>query len=158
MRPYRGGGFTLVELVVVVFIMTLLASLIVPALAGQQRRRLDDAAEHMRQLINQAQQEAVFSSRVWQLVVDPGKHSYHFNKYINSQFTRVTSGPFAQLHPAPGVVFEKLVINGERRVSPGGVLFYPTGEQDSLRVTMQAGEETRTLSMGTVGPARVVLE
>ena len=66
LRGIRTGGLTLLELMVVLFIIGVLITFTVPAFIGNRSRLLNDTADRLVLLINQARQEAVLSSRIWQ--------------------------------------------------------------------------------------------
>jgi len=46
-------------------------------------------------------------------------------------------------------------VNGQAAETGGEVYLYPTGEQDTLRLTLRAGKHRRTVVMDPVGKARV---
>jgi len=155
---YGTRGFTLLELLVVIFIIGVLATFAVPALIDNRNRLLSDSADRLVLLINQARQEAVLSSRVWQLVVDPVADTYYFRKSIGSHFEKVIDRPFASPIKTPLVGFDKLVINGQQANSEGEVYLFPTGEQDTLSLYLTSGKLYHIVSMGPVGMAEVKVQ
>ncbi|MEX2353127.1 MAG: GspH/FimT family pseudopilin, partial [Gammaproteobacteria bacterium] len=148
-------GFTLLELLVVIVIVAILAALMVPSLAGNSGRDAADSARRMVLLINQAQQEAVLSSRVWRIVFDPEADSYHFGRRAGSDFESVSLTPFAGEHVLPTVSLEHLEINGESVSEAAEIYLFPTGEQDAFRLTLSGGDQVYGIVMGPVGPARL---
>ena len=154
--PARRRGFSLLELLVVIVIIALLAGLVVPSIGNNAARDAADAAQRMMLLINQAQQEAVMSSRTWQVVLDPEADTYYFQQQSGAGFEDVSLEPFAGRHATPSVDLDGLEING-RPVSgdPGEVYLFPTAEQDHFRVILKGGGAEYVIAMGPVGAARV---
>lgn len=152
----RGRGFSLLELLVVIVIIALLAGLVVPSIGNNAARDAADAAQRMMLLINQAQQEAVMSSRTWLLVLDPEADTYYFQQQAGAGFEDVSLEPFAGRHASPSVDLDGLEING-RPVSgsPGEIYLFPTAEQDHFRVILKGGGAEYVIAMGPIGAARV---
>ena len=151
-QEYGTRGFTLLELMVVIFIIGVLATLAVPALMDNRGRLLNDATERLILLINQARQEAVLSSSIWQVVVDPVADSYYFRKRTGTTYEKIIDGPFAGRRGTPSVDISNLVINGQPFTAKGDINLFPTGEQDALSLILRIGEFKRVVTMGPVGP------
>jgi len=156
-QEYGTRGFTLLELMVVIFIIGVLTTLAVPALMDNRGRLLNDTAERLVLLINQARQESVLSSSLWQVVVDPITDSYYFRKRIGTAYEKIVDGPFVSPRETSPVDFDNLAINGQPLISRGDINLFPTGEQDALRLILRTGKLKREVTMGPVGPAEVKL-
>src|SRR5690606_19893345 len=105
-------------------------------------------------LVNQAQQEAVLSSRIWLIVIDPDTDSYRFMRSSGPDFEELTLSPFSGEHSMPTVSLEQLEINGESISTVAEVYLFPTGEQDAFRVLLKSGDQQHAVAMGPIGPAR----
>lgn len=147
------GGFSLLELLVVVIIITVLLGLVMPGPGGARGRNLADVAERLSMIINHARQEAVLTSSVWLLEIDPVEHIYRFRQRPGFEFIQVARAPFAETRLQPDISFNELEINGLSALETGRVYLFPTGEQDTFRLVLQSGDSRQSIAMGPVGPA-----
>lgn len=150
------SGFTLLELLAVIVIISVLASMVVPMLGNNSNRDAANAANRMVLLINQAREEAVMSATIWQVILDPVEHNYRFLQIAGNEFVEVTMQPFAGNHQIPAVTLDKLEINGQFLSVPGEIYLFPTGEQDSFRLVLQGEQREFVVAMGPVGAAGVL--
>ncbi len=149
----RAAGFTLLELLVIVLIVAVLLGLAMPGTGDGRYRRLEDAADKMSMVINLARQESVLSSRVWMLEIDPAASVYRFLQQRGGELEQVVRRPFAETPIAADGAVSRLEINGQPVAETGRVRFFPTGEQDALRLTLHSGDLRRVLVMDAAGPA-----
>lgn len=150
-----GRGFTLLELLVVVMIVSVLLSLVLPGLDGGRGRYLADSADRLCLVLNHARQEAMLTSRPWRLEIDPGENTFRFQQRLGAEFVKINNPPFTETRLQPGIQLTELAINGQSVPETGRVYLFPTGEQDAFSLTLLEGERRRVLSMGPVGPAAV---
>lgn len=155
-RTPRAGmaAFSLLELLAVLAIIAVLLGLVAPALGNHGGRDLHGAAEQLLLRINQARQEAVVSARIWRVVFNMGAGTYHFEQREGARFVMRKEAPLAAAELPAGIRFSTIRINGEQGFSVGRVHLFPTGEQDTLRLTLSDEEQQRIISMGAVGEAR----
>ena len=151
----RTAGFTLLELLVVIMIITALLSLVAPGLDAVRGRGLAEAADRLCLTLNHARQEAVLTSRPWRLEVDPEEKTLHFQHRLGAEFVPLSKPPFAQIRLQPGMEITELTINGQPVTGSGQVYLLPTGGQDAFSLTLTEGERRRTLAMGSLGAAEV---
>lgn len=154
------GGFSLLELLVVIVIISVLLRLIMPGLSGAHGRDLADTAERLSMIINHARQEVVLSSRTWRLEINPEGNTYRFQECLlrerlGCEFIQISRKPFAETRLQPDISVNGLEIDGQVTAATGQVRFFPTGEQDAFRLTLQSGDSRRVISMGSLGPAGV---
>ena len=148
-------GFTLLELLVVILVIGILLGLVMPGAGVRSGQDLTDTAGRLSMTINQARQEAMLTSRTWRLEIDPGENVYRFRQRLEEEFVQVSREPFAQTRLHPGISITDLEINGQNTLGTGLVYLFPTGEQDTFRLTMQYSDRKRILSLGHLGPSQV---
>jgi type II secretion system protein H len=151
----RLKGFTLLELLVVIVILSVMVSILIPSL-GTRNRNTINAAESLVLMINMAQQEAIMTSRVWQMVFDTNDMHYRFQQLGNVEFEDITTRPLAGDHNLAPALLDELEINGQLiKTETAELYLYPTGEQDSLRLVLKSDDAKYAIAMGPVGPAEL---
>ncbi len=150
----RGAGFTLVEVLVVVLIVGLLASLAVLSLGG----RRDPAAEEARRLaalLDLAAREAVLQGRELAVELDPG--GYRFLTLEAGRWVPLAGDPLLRERRLPEtVLLEGLEVEGRAALPAGAgealgrVYFLSSGEATPfrLRVAPAAGESPAWVLQG----------
>ena len=126
-----------------------------PGLGGSRSRDLADVAERLSMIINHARQEAVLTSSVWLLEIDPVENIYRFRQRSEFEFEQVIRAPFTETRLQPDISFNELEINGLSALETGQVYLFPTREQDTFRLVLQSGDSRQSIAMGPLGPARV---
>ena len=158
--PGRGNsrrGFSLLELLVALLIISVLLGMVMPGLGGSRTRDLADTAARLNTLINHARQEAVFSSRTWQLEVDSAENVYRFQARFGNEFIQVDRTPFSETRLSPGISLHRLEINGQALAGVGRIRFFPTGEQDAFRLTLHGDDARLHIVMGPIGAAEIAI-
>lgn len=149
------GGFTLLEVVVVVAVLAVVAGLMVPSLSRTRGQGVVAVSERLVLLVNRARQEATLQSRTWRVQLEPAERRYRFQRREEDEFQEVASGPFGPRQAPAAVRWEELRIDGEPTQGTAVVHLYPTGEQDSFRLTLRGPDNQRTVALDAVGRARI---
>lgn len=156
LTPPSSRGFSLFELLAVIAIIAVLTGLVVPMMGGSPSRDAAANAGQLVMMINQAREESVMSSRIWQVELDPQAHSYRFLIHSGDGFAGVDMRPLAGEHRLGGSSLDRIEINGEPLSEAGQVYLFPTGEQDSFRLIVRGGGNEYAVEMDPVGEARLV--
>lgn len=151
----RKTGFTLVEILVVIVILAVAVSVLVPNLDQNRGRELGIAAEQLAALTNHAQQEAVFSTSVWRLEIDPARRQYLFTRSEAGDFEPISGAPFSHPRRLGDIALQALSINEEPVSGIGEIFFQPSGERDSFAVELKDGEHRQWVVLPPYGAAYV---
>ena len=141
MSPRR--AFTLLELVLVLVVITVALSIAAPALRGFSRgAKMSDAATQFTAMCHWARTQAISTSRVYRLVVDPANAQYRV--MVQDADTFVSPGSdFGKVFAMPeGYRLTMVKIDG----SVGDFVdFYPNGRTDPARVQIVSDDGETTL-------------
>ncbi len=83
----REAGFTLVELMMVIFVVGIMAGLVVMTIGGNSARELKKDTSRIQQLLVMAQDEAVFSGQEIGFFIDRDQQFYGFLSFDNQKLT-----------------------------------------------------------------------
>lgn len=159
MMPHRllhPRGFTLIELVLVLMLMSLLLLAAAPSLTGWNRaRRLDAASDGLLSAARWARAEAIVTAVPHRLEVDTGAGSYRVTRRDTDVFGPVTGEFGRDTILPPGVTVELSTPEG---VSLTALEFYPNGRGTPARIYLvsEAGGEVILRSGGAADPLRRV--
>lgn len=136
------GGFTLVELMVVVAILGVLASVVIVS-APDARPSLAAEAEQLSVRLTRARQEAVLSNRTIEAAVD--RAGYRFAVVSAGLRRPIGEGPFRPVEWIEGTAPEE----------PVRIAFDPTGLAAPARVRLIRDGRLIEVAVGGGGEARV---
>ena len=111
-----GAGFTLVEVLVTLFVIAVIAGVAVIRLGGDDREEVvDREARRLARLIELAREEAVLGAAEWGL--DPGARDYRFLRLDEGagRWREVTEPPFAA-HELPEALSLRLSLVDRGRI------------------------------------------
>ena len=159
----RPGGFTLTELIVVMVIMVIAASVIMPTFMRQlEYARLSSAARRLLSCARYARSQAVIRNVPYRLNIDEEGRRYWITCYdadraeLGEEPFRTDTSTLGLVEELPeDVTFEQVVIGDERRegeesaaeqVNPDGSIFVeyrPDGTSDGMQVLLKNAEDER---------------
>ena len=159
--PRRSPGFTLLELVVVLSILTVLTAVVVPvfgdALSAMKRR---GARGDLIALVYYAQELAIRESRELRLYLDTREHTYWLEGWVDGHgdeksFAPITGRDSGTHHLPPQLKFAHVHARTDRTRRLNYVAFMPTGACDRARIHLspvREGEPATTIeTTGVLG-------
>jgi Tfp pilus assembly protein FimT len=148
-RARRGGGFTLVELIMVVITAALLAGLAIPRWAGaMQHYRLDLAAQRVTNDLALAQARANFGSAAVTVAFTPASGAYQIlgmadmDRGTGTYTTNLSADPYrATISSATFGGASQLTFDGYGRPAQGGTVVITVGNrQRTITVDASSGK------------------
>jgi general secretion pathway protein H len=142
-RPACGAGFTLLELVVVVLLLSIMAGLVAVNLSRDDGGELRDEAQRLALLLNTAQQDAILEGQVLALALEPG--GYHFMRLTDAGTLQpITGDELLRARELPSDIKISAVEiagteTGESQ-KPKGIVLQPSGDLDAFTITLQKGQ------------------
>lgn len=137
----RAGGFTLLEVLVVVLIIGIIVALAGAQLMRSPGEEVRDESEHLALLLQAARDEAILQGRVF--TFGAARDGYGFMRLERDGKLKVPKDD-PLLRPRrlpPGVVIESLRIEGAESdgAQPKGVVFQPSGDLPAFRILLAGG-------------------
>ena len=143
------GGFTLVELMMVVAIMGLAASAVVLAVPDP-RPPVGDEAERFAARLVRAREEALLTNRA--VAVEATAEGYAFSSFDGVQWSPLTEGPFGEERWAEDTRAQP---EGQPAETPLRVIFDPTGIADAAGLTLSRGSRAVSVVVDAAGEVTV---
>jgi general secretion pathway protein H len=136
------AGFTLLELVVVVLLLSIMLGLVVVNLGSDDAADLRDEAQRLALLLNTAQQDAILEGQVLALALEPG--GYHFMRLTDAGTLQpITQDELLRARELPSdIKISAVEIAGKATTEsekPNGIVLQPSGELDEFTITLQKG-------------------
>lgn len=127
----RTRGFTLLELVAVLVIVSIALAVAAPSLSGwRQGRELDAAVSDFLTATRTARMQAVMKGAVHRLLVDPQGRQYQLVVQSGEEFVPV-DGAAGDVRELPGECVLEIVAPGPQ---PNGIEFHPDGRMEAVKV------------------------
>jgi prepilin-type N-terminal cleavage/methylation domain-containing protein len=141
-------GFTLIELVLVMLVITIAVGVAVPELRGWNRgARMSDTVDQVITLARLARTEAISTAQVHRMTIDPAGRCY-VSKQDGEQFVELGEGRDASFVVPDGVKLQMTDLQGGPR---DFVEFYPNGRMQTarIRVSMEDGGYEKVIEAAT---------
>ena len=150
----RTGGFTLIEVLVVVTIIALLVSLVAVKLAPDARQSLGDEGAQLAALLTHARHEAIATGAplAWQRT----EAGYQFlQRGPDRKWQPIADDASLRARTLPtGVSFASIETPATASRGSQTVILLPTGIADPFRITLMLGEHrVRVTSDGATAPS-----
>ncbi len=160
-NPARGaGGFTLIEILIVIVIIGSLASLAVLNLGGaDQTRQLETEARRLHAVLRMVAEDAIFQSEEYGLQIEEGSYRFLRLDPATGRWEAVTGRGYAA-HQMPAEFEVRLEVEGDlpelvttKQIDMPSVLLLSSGEITPFIIEMRlAGEpDSRLFHIGSDG-------
>ncbi|MEL6430563.1 MAG: hypothetical protein AAFU73_01620 [Planctomycetota bacterium] len=145
-RSVRAAGFSLLELIVLLTVLTAVASVGIPAYFGRASVTLDSAAELLAKDLREVQSRAALYQEELVVRFEPDGTGYRMVDVIGSNLVSpYGKGEYARDYPVDAV-FRGVEIE---RAEPREMRFGPAGHPlSALAVVVRYKDEVRTVRMG----------
>ena len=145
--PARALGFSMLELMVVVLIMAVVASIVVPTVGGVSTAELKSAAREIAAGLRFARGQAVVQRSEAVLLIDVEARAF-------------TVPPDARVHRLPEKMDVKLYTAQRDLVGDniGAIRFFPDGGSNGGRITLAAGERKYNVDVDWLTGRVAILE
>ena len=148
-------GFTLIEILVVVVLIAISATLVSVQLAPNQQRTLRNQADKLAVLLEQARDEAIGTGASLAFQAD-AQHYWFARRQPDRTWGPFVEEPFgAQVFPAP-VQLVGMEINGRPAAGGDLIIFSPVGNNPTFRIHLAAANAR--LQVRSAAPASIVVE
>ena len=131
-------GFTLIELVVVVLLLSIIVGMVAVNLDADDTSEVRDEADRLALLLNTAQQDAILEGQVLALALE--ERGYHFLR-LNDSGTLAPIIGDELLRPrelAPGIMVSAIEVAGaQQEGEQRAILLQPSGELEDFAITLR---------------------
>jgi general secretion pathway protein H len=151
----RGNGFTLIEIVVVLLLITIVIGMVGLGFIRDRSSEVREEAERLALMLQAAQQEATMQGQV--LALRTTTEGYAFLR-LSDQGRFVAIERDELLGPrklTPPITIEKITIEGLSGTDKTGLLLEPSGALPPFTITVSAPEATWEISGLANGTLRV---
>jgi general secretion pathway protein H len=134
---FRIAGFTLIELIVVLFILSLALSLIMPSFWDAGENSLRTQTRHMSSTLRYIHDEAVSKKRIYSVNFDFDKKSWGFRNEKEAKYFSMKDD----------VELKDIVIPSRGEISTGELIvkFSPLGLEEPLTLHLKKGDREYTI-------------
>jgi type II secretion system protein H len=146
----RKRGFTLIELIIVIFIISLTTALIMPNLWPSGQRSLKSEAKRISNTLRYIYDEAAGKKESYILKIDLDTDSWGFESKIESRTFKMRNN----------VTFRDIVIPSLGEVSRGEVIlkFSPMGPQEPITIHLKKDDKEYTINFNHISGRATIHE
>lgn len=155
------SGFTLLELMVVIFIISMTAAIVLPRLPAPEATRLKSSARNLASGLRFLNDQAIITKKMYRLHLDLGEHSSRISELSPSGDELQPGDQFmGRRLIEEGIEIEDVTVPRLGLVTEGEVTvpFGPGGLSDGMTIHLKAGDEHFTVIAYPSGGKVKVLE
>ena len=143
----RGSGFTLLEILAVVFILSLFAALVFPSFAGFGEKGIRSEARKMASLLRYLNDSAIYTKQTFPLAFNLSDGSLGWKDPEGEKTDRLKT-----------LFSVDLQSRGEIKEGRVTVFFGPSGAQEFIKVRLKDGEKGLTVALNPVSGRTKIIE
>lgn len=144
-------GFTLLELVLVLLILSVALAAVASSLHGWSRgAKVRDASEQFLAVTRWARTQAISQATTYRLNVDPRNNTYFLTQQDGQQFVNVRND-FGQVFGVPDGF--RIVMTDDQQQPLEAVDFLPTGRARTARVRIEHPQDGDGITLECLSPA-----
>lgn len=148
-------GFTLLEILVVIVIMGLVASLVVVNFAQDERSELSEEAQRLRLLMEYARDEAILQGQTLAWSLD--KSGYQFARWDGQdKWVAISDEPFHRRELTPPLYARLVSVNAAAATADSAILFFPSGLNPPYELELLLKSSRVTLTGDALGRVRIL--
>ena len=149
-RRITRGGFTLIELIVVIFIISLTASIVMPSLWSSGERSLKSEAKRIGNTMRYIYDEAVSKKQTYSLKFDIENNTWAFE----------SKGESRSFKAKDEVMFKDIIVPSHGEISKGELtlIFGPLGPEEPITLHLFRDEAEYTVKFNHLNGRAKVLE
>ncbi len=144
------SGFTLIELIVVIFIISLATALIMPSFWGTEKTAVKTEARHISSALRYIYDEAVAKKQIYVLDINLDEESWGFKSKNESRRFEIKDN----------VEIRDVIIPSHGEISRGEVIieFGPMGPDEPIIVHLKKGESEYTIIFNQLNGRTKIIE
>lgn len=155
-RASRYRGFTLIEILVVMAIVTVLLGLAVVKLGTSDESRLQGAAEDLAMRLENVRDEAVVRGQALAFSSDGQGYQFWLSDLERNEWHTLPAGDVIASKPLPGgVVIDEMRINGLVRPLGERIVFPLSGLTEPFMLTLTSGKSRTAIVSDALGRLEV---
>jgi general secretion pathway protein H len=157
----RNGGFTLIEMMVVIVIIAMAAALVIPRLPSPEGTKLRNSARNLASGIRFLNDQAIVTKGIYRLQFNMSDNSTKISKISATGEELAPDDQFMHRQfVEDGITIEDVTVPQLGKVSEGEVLlpFGPGGNPDCITIHLKGGEQHFTIIAYPSGGKVRVLE
>jgi general secretion pathway protein H len=143
-------GFTLIELIVVIFIISLATALIMPSFWGTEKTAVKTEARHISSTLRYIYDEAVAKKQIYVLNINLDEESWGFKSKKESRRFEIKNN----------VEIRNVIIPSHGEISRGEIIieFGPMGPDEPIIVHLKKGESEYTIIFNQLNGRTKIIE
>lgn len=149
-RRNTRAGFTLIELIVVIFIISLTASIVMPSLWGSGERSLKSEAKRIGNTLRYIHDEAISKKQTYALKIDIENNTWAFEG----------KGESRSFETKNEVMFKDIIVPSHGEISTGEItlIFGPLGPEEPITLHLIRDEAEYTVKFNHLNGRAKVFE